>query len=260
MSTIDAPAARAAVVEFLTLLKRRDELADRVSEMNASSHILGGYFDDVPESAIDSVEHELSQVEQKLNGLQPLIEKIAQELDPDDDAYRFASWYSAEKTAQRIIGILDHRSLHDEIFNPRGPSLAADELHPWVWNAAVDLWEDGHHKEAVLSAAVAVEKHVQLKINSDLSGTKLYGRAFATKGNSDKRLGFVKLSPGTDAWQSAHDGAMYLGMACSQGIRNWAAHSDDKVSEQQALEYLAAFSVLARWAATAEVLSESPPT
>lgn len=155
--------------------------------------------------------------------------------------------------AQRILGILENQPLHDGIFGSRGPSLAASRLHPWVWNAAVDLWGNGHQMEAVLNSAKAVEKHTQLKIGSTLSGQDLYAHAFSTKDGSHPRLRFTDLTPETDAWRSAHDGARFLGMGCAQGIRNWAAHSTDDVSEQQALEYLAALSVLARWIDTAEV-------
>ena len=253
MNTFDVSAARSAVVEFLTRLKRRDEFADRVAGLNSASDVLGGYLDDVPQSAIDAAEYELAQAEQELNGLKPLIEKIAQAVDPDNDPYRFASWSSAKVAAERSLGILKHQSLHDGIFGPRGPSLAAERLHPWVWNAAVDLWGDGHHMEAVLNAAKAVEKHVQLKIDSTFSRQELYGHAFSTKEGSHARLRFADLTPGTETWHSAHDGARFLGMGCSRGIRNWAAHSTNNVSEQQALEYLAALSVFARWADTAHV-------
>lgn len=40
---------------------------------------------------------------------------------------------------------------------------------------------------------------------------------------------------------------MHLGMGCAQGIRNPQAHPSDDITEQEALEQLAALSVLARW-------------
>ena len=43
------------------------------------------------------------------------------------------------------------------------------------------------------------------------------------------------------------NGARGMGQACSQGIRNVGNHSEADWSEQEALEYLAAFSILARW-------------
>ena len=253
MNIINKTAAREAVVEFLTLVGARDELADRVWQMKAPSRVLGSIPQDIPHSAVAAAKAEIDGLETKLRGLQPLIEKIAQEIDPSDDPYRFADWESAKKMTERMLGILDSTSVHENIFAPRGPSLAAEHLHPWVWNAAVDLWRDGHHMEAVLNAAKAVEKHVQLKISSTFSGQDLYGHAFSTKEGPHARLRFTELTPDTETWRSAHEGARFLGMGCSRGIRNWAAHSTNNVSEQQALEYLATLSVLARWADTAQV-------
>ena len=253
MNIVNNTATREAIVEFLRLLEARNELASRVWQMKAPSRVLGSIPEDIPHSAVAAAEAQIDGLETKLRRLQPLIEDIAEEIDPSDDPYRFADWESTEKTVERMLGILDSMPLRAEIFAHRGPSLAAGRLHPWVWNAAVDRWRDGYYMDAVLEAAKAVERKVQLKTSSDLSGTKLYSHAFSTNGSNNSRLRFPDLVPGTDTWRSAHEGAMHLGMACSQGVRNWAAHSTDIVSEQQALEYLAALSVLARWVDTAEV-------
>ena len=51
-----------------------------------------------------------------------------------------------------------------------------------------------------------------------------------------------------ETWKSVHQGAMHLGMACSQGIRNPQAHKTaPPLTEQETLEQLGALSVLARW-------------
>ena len=118
------------------------------------------------------------------------------------------------------------------------------------------LWDDGHYKQAVLEAANAVERKTRLKIGDENSnGRDLYAQAFSIDPNRPNKLSFVGLDKGTKAWKSAQDGARFLGMGCSAGIRNWAAHPTDKEpAEQEALEYLAAYSVLARWIDTAEVV------
>ena len=51
---------------------------------------------------------------------------------------------------------------------------------------------------------------------------------------------------------------MYLGMGCAQGIRNPRAHPSDDVTEQEALEQLAALTVLARWVDECEVVKDDP--
>ena len=48
---------------------------------------------------------------------------------------------------------------------------------------------------------------------------------------------------------------MHLGMGCAQGIRNPQTHPSDDITEQEALEQLAALSVLARWVDECDVVS-----
>ena len=48
---------------------------------------------------------------------------------------------------------------------------------------------------------------------------------------------------------------MHFGRGCAQGIRNLNAHGTGELPKQEALEYLAALSVLARWVEACEVVS-----
>ena len=193
-------------------------------------------------------------------GRQRLLEEIAEQIDPGGRADRFkkdpsGSWAGAEDAVLRLRGILEFEADHKRILGPRGPALSAERLHPWVWKAAANLWDDGHYRQAVLEAANAVELQTRLKVGIErLKGRDLYAQAFSIDPHGlPERLRIVGLDEGTDAWKSAHEGAKFLGMGCSAGIRNWAAHPTDKdIAEQEAIEYLAAFSVLARWIDTAD--------
>jgi hypothetical protein len=63
---------------------------------------------------------------------------------------------------------------------PSGPTLRVDRLHPWVWDAAKQLWSDGHHQDAVAAAAEAVDRHVCAKIdNRERKGARLYNNAYS---------------------------------------------------------------------------------
>lgn len=191
---------------------------------------------------------------------------IAAEIDPGMGPARFgymptpgggSTLVHARQGVLRLIGILERQHEIAAIFTSSGPQLAAAGLHPWVWNAARDLWGDRHHRSAVGDAASKVETMLQAKLGRhDLSGKDLYAQAFTTvSAKSDvPRLRFSGLAPGTQRWTSAHEGAMHFGMGCAQGIRNWAAHTLDDAGEQLALEYLAALSVLARWIEQADVV------
>ena len=190
-----------------------------------------------------------------IDHLEPLIKEIAGEERVADVA---GLPFSAMAVTNRLIGTLERREEFKRILAPRGPALAARELHPWVWHAAVNLWDSGHYKQAVNASATAVEEQTQLKMRrGDLSGAPLYTEAFKVgkvgETSDGRRLRFKHLDELTEdgkrnqSWVSAHEGAMHFGRGCAQGIRNLNAHGTGELPEQEALEYLAALSVLARW-------------
>ena len=170
--------------------------------------------------------------------LQPLIERIANELDPGGAARLKGKWSNsgqritlngAINETDRLIGILKQREDYQQILSPVGPTLAGSQLHPWVWDAAASLWDDGHHDPAVHEATKAVELRTQLKINRrDIDGKDLYAQSFSIKDpkTNESRLRFSHIDKTAQPkyWTSAHEGAMFLGMGCSQGIRNPRAH------------------------------------
>lgn len=188
---------------------------------------------------------------------QPLIEQIAARIDPanvkelveDDSSW---GWHRARDETNRLIGILEDRDEREEILGAFGPTLAANRLHPWVWEAAARLWDGGHYDSAVHAAYKAVERQTQVSISRlDLDGKALYGQAFSIKDapSGEKRLRFPDINRTEEPkrWTSAHEGAQNLGMGCAQGIRNPQAHPSPDITEQEALEQLAALSMLARW-------------
>ena len=204
----------------------------------------------------------------RLYELLPLVQQIAVAVDPSSvgmlrgnlpDLWRGGGlpwkWDSAEHVARRLVGVITNRGLREQILGPAtplGPSLAASRLHKWVWDAVKNLWDDGHYGPAVHEAAMAVELQTQLKVDrQDLDGKDLYAQAFTKddpKPDAPRlRLPHVDKVKQPKRWTSAHEGAQHLGMACAQGIRNPRAHGTDKPSEQEALEQMAALSVLARW-------------
>ena len=188
------------------------------------------------------------------------------EPEHDEDGNYVSPWVRVLAAAETLVGVLRHARVSEQILGPSGPALAAEGLHPWVWHAAVNLWDGGHYKQAVNAAAAVVEKQTQVRLNrEDISGTKLYTEAFALDAKTgDRRLRFGHLTEmtasgnRTEAWKSAHEGAMNFGRGCAQGIRNMNAHGTGDLPEQEALEYLAALSVLARWVETAEVSDPEP--
>lgn len=150
----------------------------------------------------------------------------------------------------RAIGIHSLGAEARKRMQPDSPDLAADQLHPWVWEAAAPLWNAGSRPDAIHAAARSVNAHLQqMRGHHDKSEAALCREFFSPDPPAPgrPRLRF----PGTTTsatWRSRQQGAMEFGAGCFTGIRNPVAHEDGlKLTEQVALEYLAAFSVLARW-------------
>ena len=201
----------------------------------------------------------------RMHAMQPFLEDTARRIDPENvsrlaERPEHGYWRirSAHEEVLRLIGILENGEENEQILGPGGPTLAASGLHPWVWHAVVNLWDGGHYKQAVNAAASAVEEQTQLKLRrGDLSGADLYTQAFKVgkvgETPDGRRLRFKHLDELTEdgkrnqSWVSAHRGAMNFGQGCAQGIRNLNAHGTGELPEQEALEYLASLSVLARW-------------
>jgi hypothetical protein len=195
----------------------------------------------------------------------PLVQSISLKLYPTakNAVSRWAGaskvpWLGTKDHLLQVRGFLSQRDDYRAVFTPQGPRLSASALHPWVWDAAKHLWSQGHHRNAVGNAATQLEVILQNKLGrSDVSGAALVGEAFSL--NEPKpgrpRLRFVELNTASERFRSAHIGALHLGQGCFEGIRNWAAHTVDEKDEQTALEYLAAFSVFARWVDQAEVVA-----
>jgi hypothetical protein len=152
--------------------------------------------------------------------------------------------------ALRAIGVHQLGAEARERTRPDIPDLAADQFHPWVWEAAMPMWQAGSTQEAVHAAARSVNARLQQKLGRhNTSDAALCRDAFST-GNpaaGHPRLRFAG-DRTSNTWRSRQQGGMEFGAGCFEGIRNLAAHVDGlNLPEHIALEQLAAFSVLARW-------------
>lgn len=147
------------------------------------------------------------------------------------------------------IAVLSGAIRELETTTPDEPLPETRSLHPWVSGAVAGLWDDGHHRQAVDEATRAVEIRTKAKLGVDLSGFQLFTEGF----NPDPprpdrpRLRFDGFDRDSRSWTDAHQGAMHFGQGCAMRIRNVLEHHDFDVDEQEALECLAALSLLARW-------------
>lgn len=178
------------------------------------------------------------------------------------DPHDYWAHTKALAAAQRLEGLLTSIEETEKILGPVGPKLAAENLHPWIWNAAVSLWDDGYRREAVQTAAQALfDGHLPAKLGVARQGAKdLIAQAFATEPPTTKspRLRLDDYEESSPNWISQHEGARWLGMGCAQLIRNLVTHGAQP-DEQGGLEQLASLSMLARLIDRARVLRQAAP-
>ncbi|MFJ2264413.1 TIGR02391 family protein [Streptomyces sp. NPDC087844] len=181
-------------------------------------------------------------------------------------SWRTADWEEARRpmwrhreAANRAIGLLEAEQELQENLGSGAPQLDAATLHPWVWGSVAGLWSSGHFREAIGAAARAVNAQSQAKLGRrDASEARLLGDAFSTNapapGHPRLRL---STDDGGDTFKNRHDGAGNFARGVYSAIRNPIAHEEgEELEENEALEHLAAFSILARWvdAATVETV------
>lgn len=201
-----------------------------------------------------------TQQAQRVQALKPIVARILAAIDPqlplsvDGEAVDFPAYGIAfGELATRVrqgIALLDERNALEAMLEPEGPTVEADRLHPWVWDAAKGLWTDGHFQDALAAAAQTLEKHVQAKLDSRRrSGRDLFLSAYS---DSEPKPDEPRLRPpaevdaDSDTWRSLLDGAKFFGAGCASLVRNIAAHERGSLTEQECYEGLAALSLLAR--------------
>jgi hypothetical protein len=137
----------------------------------------------------------------------------------------------------------------------RDPSRAApalDELHPIVWKAAEPQMRAGHLHDAVMAASRAVNSMLQTKVgHNDVSEVKLVQPAWSSNPPTatEPRLRFPDIAD-QQTRDSVTAGVLQFGVGCFMATRNPIGHRPDdesEMTEQEALEQLAAWSLFARW-------------
>ncbi|MFI6606882.1 TIGR02391 family protein [Streptomyces sp. NPDC050507] len=212
-----------------------------LSHIDAARSEMGVEWPDWPQNLV----LEAVRASQIINAYVPGLGDV----DEDDESNE-SYWLRMRFGAVQALG---HATFGDELavfLRPTSPSIAADAMHPWVWEPAAPLWAADAHQDAVLAGARVVNRRLQLKLGRhDIGEKDLCLQTFSpTPPTSGKpRLRFEG-DRDTPTWKARQEGAMYLSAGAFLGIRNLAAH-EEKVTwnKHVALEYLATFSVIARW-------------
>ena len=193
-----------------------------------------------------------------------IVEKILDRVVPNwrtaIDLSPINRWTRHREAAIRARELLVREQEIDQNLGENAPELSAAELHEWIWSGAKSLWQSGHYREAVEGAIKKLNAETQNKVGRrDVSETDLFKQAFTTDVAAPGKSRLRRMPPDTSkTYGSVQRGAMNLAEGVFAGIRNPLSHeTDQELPQQQALEYLAALSVLARWVDESEVeLSE----
>ncbi|MEX0160641.1 MULTISPECIES: TIGR02391 family protein [unclassified Microbacterium] len=170
-------------------------------------------------------------------------------------------WIGREHAEKLLWELTDGATVRQKLgLSDPGPSIEADRLHPWVWEAAEAHWRSGNHRAAVWAASVNVNSRTQGKVNnSRLSESKLLQEVFGLDDPAPGRPR-LRLTGGAnpELFKDVHLGASALGRGLYAAVRNPINHVTEEahgLSETEALEALAGFSLLSRWIDRAEVVS-----
>ncbi|NGY65337.1 hypothetical protein G7043_41230 [Lentzea sp. NEAU-D13] len=168
-------------------------------------------------------------------------------VEHEEGAYLGHSFQRARLAIIEAIAILAQREELAAIVGPTGPRLSAAELNPTIWGAAAALWDGGHHRAAVQTAATALEGLLQAIAGPGVSGEKLSGLFSTTDPTAGSpRLRFPDVDSTSMTWRSAHEGAVALVRGSFMAVRNLVSHPGwPDPAPHEALEMLAVLSHVA---------------
>ncbi|MBO3732791.1 TIGR02391 family protein [Glycomyces niveus] len=140
------------------------------------------------------------------------------------------------------------------------PAFAPSSFHPVIWSAAAPYWTTHQYRVAVREAAEGLTEFWRKKLGrGGVNGTTFWEQTLATpktqrpKGAADWPRLVWPGKPDDQTVTSMRNGlpplaASLKGLAegLNQTVRNPTSHSSDELSEQEAMERLAAYSFLAR--------------
>lgn len=131
-----------------------------------------------------------------------------------------------------------------------------DLLHPRIISSSYVHFRNGHYREAVLNALVAVFDFIRERTGLDLDGADLANRAFSTQRPYLRIADLTK-----ESGLNEQKGFILLLQGAYQGVRNPKAHSLlTDITSIGAMQYLTLASLLARRVEEATLSSVENPS
>lgn len=184
-----------------------------------------------------------------------IVERILDRVLPDwratvSDKMANNRWAQHREAGIRAREQLLREKELEENLGDDAPHVSASDFHSWIWSGAESLWQSGHYREAVEGAIKKLNAETQNKLGRrDLSETQLFKEAFSENPPAVGKPRLYRMpDDGSNTFKSVQRGARAFAEGVFAGIRNPLAHEVDvEMSQEDALEYLAALSILARW-------------
>lgn len=193
-------------------------------------------------------QHALARLNEQGGIVRQIAHQVAPDVLPLFGAVRDIRDWS--QVAGSVLGAVKARRDHADKLGPSGPVLAARSMHPKVWQVASAYWDTGLYDDAVEAAAKVVRAEARAKVGKSDLDESTVGDLFSP---DDPKPGMPRLRfpnvPRDDAktWEALHRGALHFTKGAFLALRNPRAHLILNSGELQALEELAAFSLIARW-------------
>jgi uncharacterized protein (TIGR02391 family) len=204
---------------------------------------------------------ECEQVNDRAEMALPTVTRILEALRVMPDRGKllppsYSTQNDTDRAVKQGLGVLRDQEEWSTRLTPQAPTLSADQFHPWVWNAAAPFWDAGQSAAAVEYGAKSLTARIQQKSGSRLADREVASDVFSPKPHAKNARLWLPGQRDTDTWKSRQDGLHHLAMGAYAGIRNVVTHSvEPGWSEQEALEYLAVLSTVARWVEETEVVT-----
>ena len=98
------------------------------------------------------------RVRTRMHRLEPTARAVLKALDPDLASFNLDTMAGEHEASRPRIGVwgCSPTWTTSRRLRPEAPTLPADQLHPWVWDAARTFWDAGAHAVAVEQAAKSI--------------------------------------------------------------------------------------------------------
>lgn len=146
------------------------------------------------------------------------------------------------------------------------PGFAPSQLHPLIWSAAAAHWTTHQYRVAVREASEALTVHWKTRLGrKDVDDTVFWQQTLAPGEPSPEKPKLVWPGDTTDKTTKSMRGGLEplakalnsLATGLNLTVRNVTTHTRDELTEQEAMERLAAYSYLARLLDKCEVREAS---